>query len=250
MIERLTYSDLAYALSIERGATAIIGSGGKSTLMEVLSKQLCHGSQRVILTTSTHIQPVADIPLYTGDDPHEVERVLANEPRIYCGTPVEDGKLAAPALDFTQLSDLSDYVLVEADGSRGLPLKAHGPHEPVIPAETNLVVLVIGTQALGQPVADVVHRSERFCALANCTGCDAAMPERVACVIQREYETGALHIPAKSRLAVVLTHAAAGQQLRAAERFAVAWGEPVFALDHPTASLSRIMPQSNRKQEY
>lgn len=34
------------------------------------------------------------------------------------------------------LADAADYVIVEADGSKRLPLKAHASHEPVIPENT------------------------------------------------------------------------------------------------------------------
>ncbi|NJL93462.1 MAG: putative selenium-dependent hydroxylase accessory protein YqeC, partial [Anaerolineae bacterium] len=45
----------------------------------------------------------------------------------------------------------SDTILVEADGSRRLPLKAPHPHEPVIPPATTLLVPVAGMDAVGQP---------------------------------------------------------------------------------------------------
>lgn len=48
---------------------------------------------------------------------------------------------------------LADYTLVEADGSKGLPLKAHAPHEPVIPPQSNQTILVLGAEGLGRTVA-------------------------------------------------------------------------------------------------
>ncbi len=67
-----------------------------------------------------------------------------------------------------------DLVLVEADGSRQLPIKAPGPHEPVIPAGTDLVVGVLGLDGLGRPMdGQTVHRPERFAAI---TGCAAGAP--------------------------------------------------------------------------
>lgn len=41
------------------------------------------------------------------------------------GTPCENGKLTAPRLPMEMLAALADYMLVEADGSRQMPLKAH-----------------------------------------------------------------------------------------------------------------------------
>ena len=56
---------------------------------------------------------------------------------------------------------------MEADGSRGLPLKAPAEHEPVLPAGTELVIAVAGMSCAGMPLATVAHRPERY---ANLTG--------------------------------------------------------------------------------
>ena len=60
--------------------------------------------------------------------------------RTHCvcvGSASESGKFSAPELTFRTLCALADYVIVEADGSKRLPLKAHAAHEPVIPPEVN-----------------------------------------------------------------------------------------------------------------
>ena len=46
---------LASLLQVGRGVTAIIGGGGKTTLMETLAGELSKKG-RVIITTSTHIR--------------------------------------------------------------------------------------------------------------------------------------------------------------------------------------------------
>ena len=60
--------------------------------------------------------------------------VVPGTPAIV-GTPCGDGKFGPPEQSWAELCTLADYVLVEADGSRGLPLKAHLSHEPVLPQE-------------------------------------------------------------------------------------------------------------------
>lgn len=87
----------------------------------------------VILCTTTHIRPFPAYPLLTEPTPEIVRQALANSRVLCLGTPCENNKLTAPALPLDVLAGLADYVLVEADGSRQLPLKAHGPQEPVIP---------------------------------------------------------------------------------------------------------------------
>ena len=46
----------------------------------------------------------------------------------------------------------ADYILVEADGSGGLPLKGHLNYEPVIPGATTLIVVVVGADILGKTI--------------------------------------------------------------------------------------------------
>ena len=59
-------------------------------------------------------------------------------------------------------------ILVEADGSRMLPVKAPAAHEPAMPGSTTLVVPVVGMSALGLPMADpYVHRPQRIRELLN-----------------------------------------------------------------------------------
>lgn len=54
--------NLASALRIEPGITAIIGSGGKSTLLKALGLELMRAGGRVLLCTTTHMFPVAGVP--------------------------------------------------------------------------------------------------------------------------------------------------------------------------------------------
>lgn len=167
--------ELAEKLHIEPGITAVIGSGGKTTLLSRLAEEL---AGTVVLATSTRILPFPGIP------------TVACPPlpaRVSCvGDPAENGKLAAPACGFDALADAADYVLVEADGSRRLPLKAHAPWEPVIPEGSTQTILVVGASGFGKPVCSAVHRPDIFCTLAGCTPDDAATPELVARVIRSE----------------------------------------------------------------
>jgi probable selenium-dependent hydroxylase accessory protein YqeC len=53
------------------------------------------------------------------------------------------------------------YILVEADGSRRKPIKAPGPHEPVVPQKATQVFGVIGMDAIGRTLDEkTVHRPE------------------------------------------------------------------------------------------
>ena len=152
--------ELCSFFRIQKGITALIGGGGKTSTMYALAEELRRRGS-VIVCTSTHIRKPSQYPFLS-----RVEHPLAFGEVISVGT--EQGeKLSAPEQAFDHLASLADYVLVEADGSKQLPLKAHAPHEPVIPEHTNTVLVVIGIDGLGSPIRAVAHRPERFAALCN-----------------------------------------------------------------------------------
>ena len=96
------------------------------------------------------------------DDIEQVRRALALHRVICMGTPAAEGKLTAPALPFSVLADAADYVIVEADGSKRLPVKAHAAYEPVIPPEANQTVCVFGLSGVGLPICEAAHRAELY----------------------------------------------------------------------------------------
>lgn len=176
---------LASLLKIVPGVTAIVGGGGKTTLMHTLAGELC-AYGRVILTTTTHIFPSTTYPVLTDPFAEEIQKALSAYPVVCLGTPDANGKLTAPALPFSVLSTLADYVLVEADGSKGLPLKAHASHEPVIPPEAGQVILVLGADGFGKPIGEVCHRSSLYASLAEEREDALVTPAMAAKVIQKE----------------------------------------------------------------
>ena len=172
-----TKTPLYRQLDIRPGITAVIGSGGKTSLIAALCREL---PGTVIVCTSTHIFPAEGMPLVTG----ALEQMTAN--RVCVGTPAENGKLTAPLQSFEALAKLADYVLVEADGSKGLPLKAHLPHEPVIPEGTLQVIQVVGLSGMGKRIEAAAHRPERYAEICRCSLQDIATPERMAAVLNAE----------------------------------------------------------------
>ena len=175
------------------GCVAVIGSGGKTTLLRHLSARL---PGRVILTTSTHIYPFDGMPLVdTAASAPEgsparamdaVARALSLNRVVCVGRLEPSGKLAAPGLAFEDLLALSDAVLIEADGAAGRPLKAHRPWEPVIPACAGHTICVVGASGLGRSAADACHCPALFCALAGTSPDDPVHAEHVAAVLNRE----------------------------------------------------------------
>lgn len=174
----VSFEQAAAHFALRPGITAIIGGGGKTTLMLYLAKQLCrYGS--VLVTTSTHIRK-PDSLSYA----EQIENPLADHTCMVVGTPDKDGKLKAPQQTFDELQGYCQYLLVEADGAKQLPLKAHASHEPVIPAKAQTVLAVIGLDAIGKPIRDVVHRPEQFCQAVHVTQEDIVTPERIVAIVE------------------------------------------------------------------
>lgn len=177
---------LAQLLGIQRGVTSVIGSGGKTSLLAALACELSAQGASVVLTTTTHILPFEGRPLVIDAHGEKIAAALEGSRVVCVGAPCEGGKLGTPGVSMEELARLADFVLVEADGSRRLPLKAHAAHEPVIPGCSGQAILVVGASGLCRPIAEVVHRPEVFCGLLGCGPCDLATPARVAQVLLAE----------------------------------------------------------------
>lgn len=172
-------------LGIRPGVTSLTGGGGKTTAMYTLARELS-ARGTVICTTTTHILPPEHLPVFRAENREALASALARHGCVCAGSPAAEGKLSAPALTPAELAGLADYVLVEADGSKGLPVKAHLSHEPVIPVETGLTVLLIGASAFGRPIRESVHRWERFCDLTGAPPEDPVTAENVSRLIAAE----------------------------------------------------------------
>ncbi|MBR4194701.1 MAG: putative selenium-dependent hydroxylase accessory protein YqeC [Oscillospiraceae bacterium] len=176
---------LSELLGVRPGLTAIIGGGGKTTLMYALAEELKERGT-VIVTTSAKIRVPEHLPVADPETPEALAALWKNSSPLCLGSPWPENKLAAPRLPFGALVRGADFVLVEADGSRGLPAKAHAAHEPVIPAEAGTVILVLGADAFGKPISEVCHRPERFAALTGCSPDEPLTPALWAEMIRAE----------------------------------------------------------------
>ncbi len=149
---------LCEALGVGIGITAIIGGGGKTSLCEALGRELA-AEDRVALTTTTHIGMPVRLPWVQNAE--ELQRMLETHNPVWIAAPTKEHKLGAPVESMNSLLGCCDCLIVEADGSKQLPLKAHAAHEPVLPENAH-VISVIGADAFGKPISEVVHRPELF----------------------------------------------------------------------------------------
>ncbi len=193
-------SEFCSMFHIERGVTAFIGGGGKTSAIRVLAAYLRqYGS--VLVCTTTHIHPPADLPFCEART-----KPLPFGACVCVGTP-EGYKIIAPRQPLAALMQLADYVLVEADGAKHLPLKAHAAHEPVIPDEATAVLAVLGLDGIGKPILEAAHRPALYAALCN-TEPDAIVTPALAMQVLASYPrvTGILLNKADTPQDVSLAH--------------------------------------------
>lgn len=157
---------------------ALVGSGGKTSLMRYLA---CRLPAPVVCTTSTKLSSdeVAffDQHVIWNDNQTALpfsERISDN--LLVTGEPViVDGIQKRSGLTEEQLHLLNQHcyenrfsLIIEADGSKRRPLKAPAEWEPVIPAFTDLVIVVVGLAGLMKPLNDEhVFRSQFFSQLTG-----------------------------------------------------------------------------------
>lgn len=217
---------LSTFFGIRPGVTALIGGGGKTSTMYALAEELRRNGS-VIVCTSTHILRPPQYPFV----PH-LEKPLQSGEVVSTGT-VDGQKLSMPEQPISLLIRFADYVLVEADGSRQLPLKAHAAHEPVIPKEANTVLVLIGVDGLGKPISNVAHRPELYAKICGTTP-DAVVTEEMIAKVVATYP----------RCDGVIVNKADDERLiEKAERIAALFSVPTaitaWQTEHPIKALRR-----------
>ncbi len=137
---------------------SVVGSGGKTTLIKQLSSRYRSEGKTVLVTTTTHMFIEEDTLL--TDDAGTILHALRETGYAMAGIP-EGIKIKALSREtFDTVCAWADVVLVEADGSKHLPLKYPNASEPVIPENTDQILVVCGLNAIGQKAKDVCHRLE------------------------------------------------------------------------------------------
>lgn len=146
---------------------AVVGSGGKTTLIKKLAARYRSEGKTVFVTATTHMFIEEDTLL--TDDVDTIIGVLRETGYAMAGVP-EGQKIKALSKEtFDEVCLRADVVLVEADGSKCLPLKYPNATEPVIPENTDEIIVVCGLNAIGQKAKDVCHRPEL---VKKCLGID------------------------------------------------------------------------------
>ena len=219
------------SLGVRRGdVVAVVGAGGKTTLVYRLAADARSAGLRVLVTTTTHMGTLPRAttgPLLVedeadGDKHGAVASALAAEGRAtLLGRRIREDKLEGVAPERVDaLCRSADLTLVEADGARGRSLKVPAAHEPVLPRRTSLVVVVAALDVLGEPLTDErIHRLELVSAATGTTVGEAVDEDTVVACLR--YARGYIsRLPSGARAAVFLNKVEDEDRRAAAVRIA------------------------------
>src|SRR5258708_25928531 len=171
------------------------GGGGKTSTIQRLCRELRSINRTVISTVTTRIgsnQTDGIEPVLVGNSPNFSTSQIQQISKSIAGN---GWALVAGNQDVTKLTgvdpgavcsfqSLADYVLVEADGARTMPIKAPAEFEPVIPACTTICVVLIGIDAIGRQILPgQVHRPELICKVTGAKPGGMINPQIIATLI-------------------------------------------------------------------
>jgi probable selenium-dependent hydroxylase accessory protein YqeC len=155
----------------------LVGAGGKTSAMFRLAYELSSKGKRVLVTTTTAIyhpeKNQYDKVLISDKEALNLfDNIRSGSITVLGKSLSAEGKLKGvnPAfLDKVFREGIFDYILIEADGSKGRSIKAPAEHEPVIPPCTTKVLGFIGLDCIKKKVCqESVHRPEIFCRILGC----------------------------------------------------------------------------------
>lgn len=141
---------------------AVVGGGGKTSLIYRLNEELQTMGKRVIISTTTHMAYDPMLPLIKSTELEKVPEMLEKHGFVAVADIEENsGKMCSiEEKELKKLVSLCDIMLIEADGAKRKPLKVPADWEPVIPEFADMVISVIGLDCLGKPICETSHRAE------------------------------------------------------------------------------------------
>ena len=156
---------LRHSLGLNNGGViSIVGAGGKTALMFRLARELASKGDRVLTTTTTKIRMPTQRPSSIVLRSESVDTFL-NQARILvrrcchitAGRRVlhfQHKLKGFPPREIDRIwqSGVFRWIIVEADGAAGRPLKAPAAHEPVIPDCTHWLIAAVGLSVVGKPL--------------------------------------------------------------------------------------------------
>lgn len=156
----------------DREMIAVVGAGGKTALIFRLARELSRAGNKVLISTTTRMfKPLSEQggPLILDNNPFSAKekicKAFGQTNMVTLAEQLIEGDkikgVLPEVLDELFEEGACSYILAEADGSRRKPIKAPGPHEPVVPQKATQVFGIIGMDAIGRTLDEkTVHRPE------------------------------------------------------------------------------------------
>ena len=152
-----------FASDGKKHTIALVGGGGKTTLMYFLGDTYAKQNIPTLITTTTHIRMPED-GSYVATMEAACRRWEAQRYAVV-GVPDQGEKLKAlPETELHAYQKRAKQILVEADGAKMRPCKVPAEHEPVIPKECDIVIAVAGLDVLGETIEAGCFRSRQVAA--------------------------------------------------------------------------------------
>lgn len=164
---------------------AFVGAGGKTTLIHNCAQEYMQQGKKVFITTSTHMF-IEDDTLLGGD----ADRIIRRMDETGCamaGMPEGAKIVSLPEECYRKVCSHADVTLVEADGSKHMPLKFPSESEPVIYDNVDEIVVVCSLHALGKRICDAVHRPELAAKCLDTSSDTVICPVHVQKLIREGY---------------------------------------------------------------
>jgi probable selenium-dependent hydroxylase accessory protein YqeC len=159
---------LTELFDIKKGdVVSITGTGGKTSLLFKLGNEL-RKNNRVLITTSTKIYMPAKRDydfMYTMEEYMNDKNKNHDGATVICSKYIkEENKLIGiKDEDLENVMEDFDVVLIEADGSKMLPLKAWKEYEPPILKTTTKSIGVFPVDMIGEKISrDKIYNYEDF----------------------------------------------------------------------------------------
>lgn len=195
--------------------TAYVGAGGKTSSIRKRAETLCAEGKKVLILTTTKMMVPQEQEIFAAYEQTGQEHMIADTASVWQERRVAEknlkervrsvlatygccvaGSLILGTEKFGMLPEklmedllyLADEILVEADGSAHMPIKAPAEHEPVLFPYMDEVVIVMGAHAIGKPLREVCHRVDDAKKILKCDADKIVTAADVQTLAEQGYE--------------------------------------------------------------
>jgi probable selenium-dependent hydroxylase accessory protein YqeC len=240
-------TSLRHSMNLKNGGViSLVGAGGKTALMFRLARELSRQGAAVLSTTTTKIytpnrkqSSIVMIAESARALAIEARKILKRNPHISAGRrliPFQNKLKGFPpeTIDAIWQSGVFRWIVVEADGAAGKPVKAPAEHEPVIAPSTKWIIGIVSLKALGKPLTE--RWAFRPQLVSNITGLDlgASITESAIAEVLTSATGMMKGFPAQAKRFAFLNQAESQERLAAGRRIAK------LINSHKTAGLAGV----------